>query len=370
MTKLIRGRLAATTTAVTAAASIGLFAAGTPWASAEPSSFLPPPGGITKIASTVPKNGDINPYGVAVVPDSMGKLQQGNILVSNFNAKSNLQGTGRTIVQISPTGQRTLFASIPGHVGLTTALAILPGGWVVVGNLPTSNGMAATAKAGSLIVLDNMGHVRETITGHGINGPWDATAVPTDDSVDVFVSNVLNGTVAAHGKTVHRGTVVRLRLSLGGAMPMLTDATTVGSGFAEHSDPAALVVGPTGLGLAANGDLYVADSAANRITVLKDAVNRNNSAGTGKVVTTNGSLRTPLGLTVAPNGDVLTVNGGRGTLVEVTPGGHQFKPLVLDKSGTPPGAGALFGLAVVPNDHAVYFVDDATNMLDEVQGTA
>ena len=267
-------------------------------------------------------------------------------------------------------GTRPLFASIPGHVGLTTALAILPGGWVVVGNLPTSNGMSATARAGSLIVLDDMGHVRETITGHGINGPWDATAVAKGDSADLFVSNVLNGTVAAHGKTVHRGTVVRLRLALGGSMPMLTNATTIGSGFAEHSDPAALVVGPTGLGLSPNGDLYVADSAANRITLVKDAMTRHTSAGTGTVLTMNGGLSTPLGLTVAPGGDVLIVNGGRGTLVEVTPRGHQFKPLVLDKSGMPPGAGALFGLAVVPNDRAVYFVDDATNRLDEVQGSA
>jgi hypothetical protein len=368
MTKVSKARLAVTTTAVAAATSMAVFGAGA--ASADPSPFLPGPGGVTKIASTVPQNGDINPYGVAVVQSSAGKLHQGNILISNFNAKSNLQGTGRTIVQISPGGQRTLFASIPGHVGLTTALVILPGGWVVVGNLPTSNGMAATAKAGSLIVLDNMGHVRETITGHGINGPWDATAVAMGNSADVFVSNVLNGTVAAHGKTVHRGTVVRLHLALGGSMPMLTNATTIGSGFAEHSDPAALVIGPTGLGLAPNGDLYVADAAANRITVLKDALNRHTSAGTGKVLTSNAALATPLGLTVAPGGDVITVNGGRGTLVEVTPTGHQFKALWLDKSGMPPGAGALFGLAIVPNDRAVYFVDDALNTLMKVEGTA
>ena len=36
--------------------------------------------------------------------------------------------------------------------------------------------MAATAKAGCLIVLDANGRVRETFSGHGINGPWDMTA--------------------------------------------------------------------------------------------------------------------------------------------------------------------------------------------------
>lgn len=45
----------------------------------------------------------------------------------------------------------------PGGVGLTTALAVLPHGWVVVGSLPTTDGTAATAQAGCLIVLDSNG---------------------------------------------------------------------------------------------------------------------------------------------------------------------------------------------------------------------
>ena len=36
----------------------------------------------------------------------------------------------------------------------------------------------------------------------------------------------------------------------------------------------------------------------------------------------------------------------------------------LDSSGSPPGAGALFGLAVKPGQRAVYYVDDATNTLN------
>src|SRR2546423_1549071 len=61
---------------------------------------------ITTLSSTVPKNGDVNPYGTFVVPRSSGKLVKGNVLVSNFNNKANLQGTGTTIVQISPSGKR------------------------------------------------------------------------------------------------------------------------------------------------------------------------------------------------------------------------------------------------------------------------
>ena len=129
---------------------------------------------ISTIASTVPGNGDVNPYGVAVVGRSQGILHRGSVLVSNFNNKANLQGTGTTIVQVSPGGSRTTFARIsakhlpgacPGGIGLTTALSILHGGWVVVGSLPTTDGMAATAKAGCLLVLDRWGHVRETLSG-------------------------------------------------------------------------------------------------------------------------------------------------------------------------------------------------------------
>ena len=39
----------------------------------------------TSAPTAGPEAGDQNPYGVAVVPRSVGKLIQGNILVSNFN---------------------------------------------------------------------------------------------------------------------------------------------------------------------------------------------------------------------------------------------------------------------------------------------
>src|SRR5215470_9851518 len=327
------------------------------------------------ITSTVPANGDVNPYGVAVVPASTGSLVKGDVLVSNFNNSANLQGTGTTIVQISPGGQQTLFAQInasklpgpcPGGVGLTTALGILPGGWVVVGSLPTTDGTSATAQAGCLLVINNKGQVAETIAGHGINGPWDMATVSAGSVAALFVSNVLNGTVAAGGSVVNQGTVERLVLLLrGNKPPLLVAHTVIGSGFGEHTDPAALVVGPTGLGLDSHGTLFVADSVGNRITAIPAALVRNNSAGTGRVVTKKGALNTPLGLTIAPNGDVLTVNGGDGFIVETTPAGKQVATFLLDNSGgPPPGAGALFGLAVTPSANGVYYVDDAANTLN------
>jgi hypothetical protein len=49
---------------------------------------------VATLGSTVPANGDVNPYGVALVPRTVGKLVEGRFLVSNFNNSANLQGTG------------------------------------------------------------------------------------------------------------------------------------------------------------------------------------------------------------------------------------------------------------------------------------
>jgi hypothetical protein len=95
------------------------------------------------------------------------------------------------------------------------------------------------------------------------------------------------------------------------------------------------------------------------------ALSRGSSAGLGFTVSRGRHLNGELGLVIAPNGDILTVNGGNGNLVEVTPFGAQIAVRRLDSSGgPPPGAGALFGLAVKPGHDAVYYVDDATNTLN------
>ena len=310
---------------------------------------------ITTLASTIPANNDVNPYGVAVVPDSVGALHRGDVLVSNFNNLNNLQGTGTTIVQITPSGRVSTFAAIdpahlpgpcPGGVGLTTALGVLRSGWVIVGSLPTADGTSATAQAGCLLVLDSRGTVRETITSPKINGPWDMAVADYGRFADLFVTNVLNGTVAGGGSVVHRGTVLRISLAVppcGCGLPKPVAETVIGSGFPERTDPTALVVGPTGVGLSPWGTLYVADTVGNRIAAIPGAVKREQSAGTGRTVTRGGALNGPLGLITTPDGKILTVNGGDGNLVPITPTGRQLPTVQLDGTGTPPGAGALFG---------------------------
>jgi DNA-binding beta-propeller fold protein YncE len=329
---------------------------------------------ITMIASTVPSNGDVNPYGVAVVPATTGSLVRGDILVSNFNDAQNLQGTGTTIVQISPSGRMSLFAQVdakslpgacPGGVGLTTALFVTRTGWVFVGSLPTKDGMSDTAHAGCIVVLNSLGQAVETFWGSLVNGPWDMTGLDAGTHVGLWFTNVLNGTVAGNGHIVHGGTVVRLDLNIPfESRPRIASATVIGSGFPERTDPAALVIGPTGVALSANGKfLYLADSLNNRIAAIPNPLFRTTSAGVGDTVTTGGALNDPLGMAIAPNGDILTVNGNDGYLVWTTPRGTQVRKDLLDSNGNPPGAGALFGLAVVP-EHGLYFVDDVTNTLN------
>ncbi len=327
----------------------------------------------SKIASTVPAKGDVNPYGLAVAPTTAGRLTAGSILVSNFNDKANVQGTGTTIVQVSPAGQTSLFADVaklpagmacPGGVGLTTALGILPGGWVVVGSLPTtaSGALPGLDPAGCLIVLNDQGTVVETITNKNIVGPWDLAVTSTPASAQVFVSNALGGnTSTSHGTPVTGNcTVVRLDFDLSASSPpALSSTTVVGTGYPWRANKAALVLAPTGLALGHNGTLYVADTQTNTISAIPQATTRTTAqVATAGLLSAGGALDAPLGMTLAPNGDLVVVNGNNGNAVEITPAGRQLSTKTLVKNG----AGDLFGIVTTP--YGIVAVNDGTNALE------
>jgi sugar lactone lactonase YvrE len=190
------------------------------------------------------------------------------------------------------------------------------------------------------------------------------TALEGDDSVELFVSNVLNGTVAGNGAVVDRGTVLRIDLWVPDqGEPREQSRTVVAGGFPERTDPAALVIGPTGLGLDRAGTLYVADTLANRVAAVPFATVRSSSAGTGRTVLAGAPLNAPLGLAVAPDGDILTVNGGDGNLIDLDRDGKDVQIRTI----TPNGAGALFGIAVTTSPRSVYFVDDGDNTLNQLR---
>jgi len=365
------GSSASTTASSTTGAASSTSVTGSTAPASAASAFVAPLKTVSTLGSTVPANGDVNPYGLVLVPSSVGRLHAGDLLVSNFNDRENDQGTGTTIEQLSTTGKSSLFATVdakslpgscPGGVGLTTALNVLPGGYVVVGSLPTRNGKSATAQYGCLIVLDSTGRAIETIAGSQIQGPWDSTAVSQGSTTTLFVSNALNGGAKKGIHKIDNSTVVRIRLESGPGMPpKVLSQQVIAGGIPWVDSPEALVVGPTGLALAANGTLYLADTLANRITAIPQAMTRTTPAPLGgATVTEGGLLKEPLGLVLAPNGDILTTNAGDGHIVETTPGGKQLTAQLADSKT---GAGSLFGLVVAPGGAGVYFVDDGENAL-------
>jgi len=314
--------------------------------------------------STIPSNGDLNPYGVAFVPagfPSGGTIAAGDVLVSNFNASSNLEGTGTTIISMSPTGQQTLFATSP-IIGLSTALGVFSRGFVIVGNLPVSypSGVS-TPGQGSLQVFDKNGNLLATFNDPTLlDSPWDLTINDGGSTAQVFVSNVLSGTVT------------RLNVSISGSGVTLVSKTRIGSGFGHQLIPAIVAVGPTGLAYDQDRDLlYVASTADNEIFAIANAAKRTTSAGTGFVVFADQThLHGPLGLTLAPNGNLITANGDgvnaggtQNDLVEFTKEGMLVATYQLD-GGNP---GAAFGIASTFSfpQGAVRFaaVDDDLNTL-------
>ncbi len=313
--------------------------------------------------STIPPNGDLNPYGVAFVPNDIasgGVLQPGDVLVSNFNSSSNQQGTGTTIVRFTPQGGQSVFFQGSPGLGLTTALGVLKSGFVIVGNVPTDQN--GSPQQGSLLIIDSNGNlVTQLSDANLLNGPWDLALNDHGDHAQVFVSNVLSGTI----------TRIDLQIPSGGT-PIVTSMTQIASGYSWRPDPNALVVGPTGLAYDVNtGRLYVASTEDNAIYVIPHASAIKTDHGTGNVVVQNDpNLHGPLGLVLAPNGDLVATNGDAintdpnnlNTLVEFTPDGQFVTKFQLDTGN----GGAAFGIALTVNHGQWRFaaIDDNANTVN------
>jgi hypothetical protein len=339
----------------------------------EPGSFLNGKTTVTLLGSTTPANGDVNPYAIWPVTETVGSVTAGDVLVDNFNNKSNNQGTGTTIVNVRPNGRLSVFAHLPatvpgcpGGVGLTTAMVQLKTGWVIVGSVPSTNGKIETAGAGCLLVLSSTGRLAGTITGSYLDGPWDETVKDDGATATLFVTNTLFGIHGVGTTSTDRGDVVRLSLSqTKTSPPRVTAATRVASGFPERGDAAAFIKGPTGLALGATGTLYVADNLGNRITAIPRALTRTRSSGPGATLSAGGQLANPLGLVLAPNGNLLAANATNGKIVEIAPSGRQVGEYyaIHDVGQEPPGNGDLFDLAINQAGTGVLFVKDDTNTL-------
>ncbi|MGA2539145.1 MAG: hypothetical protein ABSF53_24275 [Terracidiphilus sp.] len=257
--------------------------------------------------STIPANGDVNPYGTAYVPFGVSDskvphsvLRQGDLLVANFNNKENLAGLGTTIVRINGNGQQSLFfQSSSAYAGLTGALRVLSDGTVIVGNLPTSDGTSATAQVGALQIISPAGFLLSAVTNTAIAGPWGLAVNEQGSTVYVFVANVLNGTIS--------------RLTFKRPHPnvlTLENATVITTGLTHRGDPAALELGPSGLLYnPANDTLYFASSTDNAIYYLEKVSKVGADEATPKLFVQDLThLHGPIDLTFAPNGHLLVAN--------------------------------------------------------------
>lgn len=326
---ILRGRFACLLVIATAAAAC--FAQSS---SIKP--YLPTP---VRMVSTIAPNGDVNPYGVAFVPNGFpaGTLQAGDILVSNFNNAENLQGTGTTIVHIPQNGAPSVFyeSSYP-HTGLSNALNVLKSGFVLVGSLPTLDGTCATVSAGSILLLNGGGQLEGAINT-GISGPWGMTVNDEGNKVQAFVANGLNGSIT------------RLDLKMSHGQVSVASPVEIATGYQHQCDPAALLDAPSGLVYDASSDtLYVASTLDNAVFAVSGAGHSTGGQGTGTVVYQDsvhlhGALamaQTPSGHLVVTNNDVINSDPNQPSeIVEFTKQGQFVKEVSVDTN-----MGGSFGL--------------------------
>jgi hypothetical protein len=317
--------------------------------------------------STSPSNGDLVPYGLAVVPHNFPghTLKPGQLLVSNFNSGATsvnpggLAGQGKTIIIIDRTTAQQLGVFFQGTapIGFTNALAIVPEGFVFAGSVFTTNSNAGNPTAGPLLVFDKNGNLVDSITT-GTNGPWGLAVNDLGDSAQLFVSNVFDGTVTRLDVSFHKG-----RFNVVGS------PTTIGSGYAFGLDPSALVVGPAGLAYDRQHDrLYVASEDDNEIFIIENA-STTSGDGKGTMVFSDPHLEGPLGLIIAPNGHLITANAdptvhqdaaNPSELVEFTKSGEFVREFSID-----PNLGAAFASLNVRLNNVNQFawVDDVTSTI-------
>jgi len=303
---------------------------------------------LPQSVSTIPSNGDVNPYGVAFGPKTLppggGILQPGDILVSNFNNSQNLQGLGTTILRIDSSGTpSTFFTSTAGQSGLSAAIGVLSDGLVLIGNLPTLDGTSATVQPGRLAIVNRSGAFLGTFgTLSVIDGPWGMAIYDTGNGVSgsahAFVSNVLSGAVSRFDITYT-------------ATEVSATALVLAEGFNHRLDPAALVLGPSGLAYdPANDTLYVASSADNAVYQIPTATAPHSAPVTATLFFQDFThLHGPLDLAILPNGHFLVANSDGSNvdpnqpseLVEYTATGQFLAQMSID-----PNNGGAFGLSV------------------------
>jgi hypothetical protein len=378
---------------------MAMFAAAAPGQIPSAATPIPPPQALFPV-STAPSNGDQNPYGVAFVPfmvpvsgtASLNTVfNPGDILISNFNnaqnnqGTGNLQGTGTTITRIQSNGLTSTFfqtpqslAQMPGMpgVGLTNALVCLQNGMVIVGSLPTTDGTFKTTSAGSLLFIRRDGSLSTSITyqpslasggilrqtslgfvnnafflnADVIDGPWSLAVNDLGNSAQLFLSNVLTGTVVRFHVTFD---------SDGNGVVFDQAPVYLATGLNHENDANGFLLGPSGLAYdplpssLTQDTLFIASSKDNSIYMIQGAGWNQGPSAPQLLVNDQAHLRGPLGVALAPNGKLYVANSDGNNADPNTPSKNPSEIEIYDSvDGTYQGQfsldpmnGGAFGIA-------------------------
>jgi hypothetical protein len=301
-----------------------------------------------------PVNGAGNPYGLAVAPSTSGKLTKGDLVICNFNAKSNKQGTGRSLVALHPAP-----GSMPMHVSSDKvllgcdALALSSDGTI----------WAAAMVANDNPILSSSGKLIDNISGKPFDQPWGQVfAQPKSGSAAFYATNAGTGTI--------------VRINLGSTFTY----DVIGKGFPVNHGVPGTALAPSGLAYNPSNDtLYFADGKNDTVVAFKNVTNipnggitaKNNgmkfsgpSAGDASLLFSGKPLNGPISTALLPNGNLVVGNtlnpNGKNLLVELSAAGK-----LLDVRNVDTGAaGSIFGIVATGTDDSntkIYFNDDNDN---------
>jgi hypothetical protein len=311
------------------------------------------------IGSTIdPKLHQLNPYGLTVAPSTNGDFTKGDLVVCNFNASSNIQGTGYTIVALHPKGgsQPRLVSDSKTLKGCN-ALALAPDDTI----------WAAAFKADDNPVISSSGQFIVNIKGKPFDHPFG----------QIFAAHGgASGAPVFYETNARSGTVVRI--NLGSSFTYDVIAT----GFAVNDGKPGGILGPSGLAYDNDSDtLYVVDGTNNSVVAFSSVstipaggvkVKKGGmtfggpSANQARLVFAGHPLNGPISSALLFNHNLVigntTNNTGRNVMVEMTPHGRILATRNVDHGV----GGSIFGMVATgnnPQDVRIYFNDDNHNDL-------
>lgn len=306
-----------------------------------------------------PVNGAQNPYGLTVAPITSGMFTKGDLVICNFNAKSNVQGTGKSIVALHPAPN-----SKPLHV---SAIAQLKGCDAVALDVDDTI-WASSMVADDNPVIDAEGRLFKNISGKPFNQPWGQILARPKGASVFYETNAGTGSV--------------VRINVGAKYTWQVIAT----GFPVNHGKPGTALAPSGVAYNSKIDtLYFVDGMNDSIVAFKNVskipkngikASRNGmtfsgpAGGDARIVFAGAPLNGPISAALLPNGNLVVGNtldaSGSNLLIEVSAAGKLLDVRNVDKGAS----GALFGIVATgssDSDTKIYFNDDNDNNVQVLQ---